>query len=406
MNLPDVVDGGLCTGCGGCVSALSRNPGDAMPRSMKMTEDGYLRPEPALPLPPAEQRIFESVCAGARIDGKAAEPDYHPLWGPIRRLATGYATDPEVRYRGSSGGVLTALAIGLVEAGEVEFVLSSSADNDDPVGNRTAPRTDRAAMLQAAGSRYGPSSPLAGLEAHLQAGRKFAFIGKPCDVATVARMAKQDPRIGELIPYRFAFFCAGVPSRLGTLAVLDALGVSYEDLFRFQYRGDGWPGLARATRRDGSEESMDYNSSWGTILNRYLQQRCKVCPDGTGEFADIACADAWYGKDGYPDFTERDGRSLIVARSEAGERLLARLEQAGLISTEPLDVDEIERMQPYQVNRKRNVLSRSTGTQLAGGKAGRFRRLALLSLLLSDEPENQLRNAFGAFKRSRAKAKR
>jgi len=406
MNLPAVVNGGLCTGCGGCVSALSRNPGDAMPRVMKMTEDGYLRPEPALPLPPAQQRIFESVCAGARIDGKASESNYHPLWGPIRRLATGYATDPEVRYRGSSGGVLTALAIGLVETGEVEFVLSSSADNDDPIGNLTMPRADRAAMLQAAGSRYGPSSPLAGLEGHLQAGRKFAFVGKPCDVATLTRMAKQDSRIDELIPYRLAFFCAGVPSRLGTLAVLNALNVSYEDLVRFQYRGDGWPGLARATRRDGSEESMDYNSSWGSILNRHLQHRCKVCPDGTGEFADIACADAWYGKDGYPDFAERDGRSLIVARSEAGQRLLARLEQAGQISTEPLDIEEIARMQPYQVNRKRNVLSRSTGTQLAGGKTGRFRGLALLPLLLSDNPLNQLRNLFGSIKRSRRQAKR
>lgn len=406
MNLADVVNSGLCTGCGGCVSALSRASGDAMPRSMGLNDDGYLRPQPALLLPPAEQRIFEGVCAGARIDGKAADPDYHSLWGPIRRLATGYATDPEVRYRGSSGGVLTALAVELVETGEVEFVLSTAADDADPIGNLTAPRTDRAAMLQAAGSRYGPSSPLTGLETHLQAGRKFAFVGKPCDVATLARMAKQDPRIEQLISYRFAFFCAGVPSRLGTFAVLDALGVSYDDLVRFQYRGDGWPGLARATRRDGSEESMDYNSSWGTILNRHLQHRCKVCPDGTGEFADIACADAWYGKDGYPDFTERDGRSLIVARSEAGERLLARLERAGRIATEPLDVGEIERMQPYQANRKRNVLSRSAGMQLAGGKTGRFRRLALLSLLLSDKPMNQVRNAVGAFKRSRPYAKR
>src|SRR3712207_7050821 len=41
-----------------------------------------------------------------------------------------------------------------------------------------------------------------------------------------------------------------------------------------------------------------------------FRSRCKICPDGTGEFADIVCADAWYGKDGYPDFAEREGRSL------------------------------------------------------------------------------------------------
>lgn len=398
MNvISDIIDNGLCTGCGACVAAIGRPD-----LTMAMSDDGYLRPN-RVPLAPAEKETLAAVCPGQALDGRSDEADYHPLWGPIRCLATGHATDPDVRYRGSSGGVLTAIAIGLVEAGEVDFVVTNGAAEDDPINNATGRKDDRAALLAAAGSRYAPSSPLAGLEVHLATGKRFAFIGKPCDVAGLSRMAKCDPRIDAQIPYRLAFFCAGVPSRKGTLGVLDKLGVAHDDCVRFQYRGDGWPGLARAHRRDGSEESMDYNSSWGTILNRHLQFRCKICPDGTGEFADLVCADAWYGKDGYPDFAERDGRSLIVARTAAGQSLYDRALAEGWIASEPLDIAEIEKMQPYQANRKRNVVARTMALFAARRRKPCFRRLDLIRLALREGKVAQFRNAYGTYRRSRGR---
>ncbi len=396
-SLSHIVDNGLCTGCGACTAAIGRPD-----LAMAMTDQGYLRPAP-VELAAAEQRVLEAVCPGVGLQGKASEPGYHPLWGPVVSVATGYATDPAVRYRGSSGGVLTALAIGLVASGEVEFVLTNGAAADDPINNATRAAATRDDLMATAGSRYAPSSPLAAIEPHLAAGRRFAFIGKPCDIAGLARMARRDPRIDAQIPFRLAFFCAGVPSRQGTLAVLQALGVAHEDCASFQYRGDGWPGLARARRHDGSEASMDYNSSWGTILNRHLQFRCKICPDGTGEFADLSCADAWYGKDGYPDFAERDGRSLIVARTARGRALLERALDKGWIATEPLAVGEIARMQPYQVQRKSNAFARIAAVLLARGTRPRFRGMKLFGLALSESKVGQLRNAWGTWRRSRGK---
>jgi len=397
-TIADIVDNGLCTGCGGCVASIGRED-----FRMEMGEAGYLRPT-RVALEAGERAVLAQVCPGRALDGKADEAGYHPLWGPIRTLATGHARDPQVRHRGSSGGVLTAIAIGLVESGEVDFVLTNAASEEDPISNATGAKSDRGGLLAAAGSRYAPSSPLAGIEAHLAAGKRFAFIGKPCDVAGLSRMAQRDPRIDALVPYRLAFFCAGVPSRNGTLAVLDKLGVAQGDCVRFQYRGDGWPGLARARRRDGSEASMDYNSSWGTILNRHLQFRCKICPDGTGEFADLVCADAWYGADGYPDFTERDGRSLIIARTEAGQKLFDRAMAEGWIASEPLDVAEIAKMQPYQVTRKTNVMARVWALFAARGRRPRFRGLALPRLALGAGKIEQLRSAYGTFRRSRGKS--
>ena len=391
QTLEQIVELGLCHGCGACASALPEV-------RMELQKPGFLRPE-AKDSKAIPRSAAQAVCSGIALEHDGVEADYHPLWGPIRRLATGHATDPETRYRGSSGGVLSALQIFLVERGEVDFVLSTSADPHDPIGTATTTRAERKDILGAAGSRYAPSSPLADLERHLARGKRFAFVGKPCDVASLRRMARHDPRIDRLIPYKLAFFCAGVPSRKGTVEVLSSLETREEDVERFQYRGDGWPGMARVVRKDGSDASMTYNDSWGKILNRHLQFRCKICPDGTGEFSDIACADAWYGKDGYPDFTERDGRSLIVARTEAGERLLELAEQAGALATEPLAVEEIEAMQPYQANRKRNSLARSSALWAKRGNGPRFSGLKLPALSLRTSPVELARNFWGTFKR-------
>lgn len=392
--LAEIVDNGLCLGCGACVSALGRT--DVV---MALNEAGYLRPSTGAELSANEHETLKAVCVGESIGHDQRDADYDPLWGPIKRLGTGYATDPEVRHRGSSGGVISAIAIGLVESGEVDFVVTTGPDPKDPIGNDTDARHDRDAILLTAGSRYAPSSPLAGIAGHLATGKRFAFVGKPCDVAALRRMAKRDPRIDVQVPYMIAFFCAGVPSRIGTMKVLEKLGVVYENLVAFRYRGDGWPGLTRASMKNGEAKTMDYNSSWGSVLNRHLQFRCKICPDGTGEFADIACADAWYGADGYPDFAEREGRSLVVVRTEAGKALVASLEEAGRIKVDSLEVAEIAKMQPYQVHRKRHVLARISAMWLLRRKGPHYSGLELGKTTRQASLASQLRDFIGTARR-------
>jgi len=393
LSIRDVVNANLCLGCGACAV------GHGGVSAMRLSDEGYLRPSTDVAL---DRQDALAVCPGVALDHEASATPYHSLWGPAKRVLTGHCTDPEVRFVGSSGGVLSALAIALVESKQVAFVLQTRADPDDPIGNLTSASRSRADILEAAGSRYGPSSPIAGLDEALATGETFAFIGKPCDAAALRKLARIDERVRRQIPYIMSFFCAGIPSRKGTVAVLRALDTDEKDVRSFRYRGEGWPGMARVTRQDGSTQAMDYNSSWGTILNRHLQFRCKICPDGTGEFADISCADAWFGKDGYPDFEEREGRSLIIARTEAGERLLSQLEASGALSVSALDSATIEAMQPYQAARKRFVLARSLAVRLRGRLAPQFHGLHLWSLALGSSWYRQLRNFAGMLRRLNA----
>jgi coenzyme F420 hydrogenase subunit beta len=179
------------------------------------------------------------------------------------------------------------------------------------------------------------------------------------------------------------------------------LGTQPEQVVRFQYRGNGWPGYAEAQTQDGRQLQMDYNRSWGQILGKHLQLRCKLCPDGTGEFADVVCADAWHGQDGYPDFTERDGRSLVLTRNAAGEALVQAAVAAGALVVADEPVASVAHMQPYQVTRKQVVLGRWLAVWLRTGVRPRFHGLHLRTALRSGGWLPALRNAWGTFKRTR-----
>jgi len=349
--------------------------------------------------------MLSVICPGIHIDLQAdAVAAVDDVWGPILKLRSGHAIDPELRQQGSSGGAVSALALHLIESGQVDFVAQIAVSENDPLRNEVQCSTSKADVLRAAGSRYAPAAPLERLGEFLDSGKRFAVVGKPCDIAAVRNLARVDSRVARQVPVLISFMCAGVPSMQGTHELVRALGMDADDLRSFRYRGDGWPGMARAVARDGRVAEMDYARSWGTILNRHLQFRCKICPDGTGELADVVCADAWYGKDGYPDFEEREGRSLIIARSARGEAMVIGAMKAGVIEATDLDIGEIARMQPYQLARKRLVLGRLLGTRLRLGWMPNFRGLRLLRCALRASPLEWLRNVAGTFRRAKGEA--
>ena len=343
--------GRLCTGCGAC-AAISEKI------RIAQSEDGFNRPIASDALSSSEDQAIEAICPGLGI-----KTDQHrktsPFWGRIIGTRTGHATDASLRHRASSGGALSAILVHLLKTGSVDCIVQTTADPADPVANRTVVSTSRDQIANAAGSRYAPSSPLADIERHLATGKRFAFVGKPCDVAALRAMACRDPRIGQSVVCMISFFCAGVPSRRGADAILQRLSVNPCFLKSFSYRGNGWPGAATAELNDGSKRAMSYRDSWGGILSKHVQFRCKICADGVGSTADIVCADAWHGDEqGYPSFSEAKGRSLILSRTDLGEEILQAAIDAREIAVQPLDVSEIARMQPGQVSRTRMLVAR------------------------------------------------
>jgi len=393
-TLSRITRGDLCAGCGGCAGLFPNKI------AMELVPPGFLRPRQTDYLTAQEEWGFARFCPALGQHVAANERTDHVLWGPFLEMRTGWSTDPDLRFAGASGGALSGLLVHLLESGEVEAVVQISADPDNPIGNHTVISRNRDDILAAAGSRYAPSAPLARLHEFVATGRRHAFVGKPCDVVALRALAEDRPGIAAAFPVMLSFFCAGVPSETGAREVLTALGAGPEDVTGFRYRGQGWPGRATATLRDGSSPSMSYHDSWGGILSKHVQHRCKICADGTGKAADIVCADAWESDTaGYPVFDEADGVSLIVSRTALGARLLEDAVAAGRIVTGPFDVAQLAAIQPGQRERRRALLARLLALRLAGRPVPRYRGLQLWRAARQNPVSRNLRNFLGMLRR-------
>lgn len=392
--------GNLCSGCGACAGLF--------PSALSMREEapGYLRPHQVGPLPKEADPLIAAICPGI---GQQVTPEKDQadsvLWGPYVTAQTGWATDPDLRHAGASGGALSALLTHLLGSGLVDGVVQTTAATDRPIGNTTVVSTDPGSIKAAAGSRYAPSAPLAGLAAHLrthlQSGKRFAFVGKPCDAAALRALCNQNRDYAAAFPVILSFFCAGVPSHSGARAVLKALDAPEEETTQFRYRGNGWPGMATAKLKDGTERSMSYHDSWGKILSKHVQHRCKICADGTGVAADLVCADAWESDAaGYPLFQEAPGISLIMARTAKGAEILAAATAAGRVETEGFDIERLTAIQPGQRERRRALLARLIALRLAGKPTPFYRGLRLWAAARQNAPLRNLKNFAGMLRRA------
>ena len=375
LSLQTIVEQGLCVGCGLCQSIA----GDGRVRLHMVGECGE-RPQSLAPLDEGTSRAINDACPGIHCEGVGTgtgDPaiEVHTLWGPTLSMATGHATDPQVRFHASSGGALSALGRYLLDSGEVDFILHVAGAADAPLRTVAHSSFGVDEVMQASGSRYGPAAPLLDFKAVLDRGRPFAFIGKPCDISAIRNYARLDPRVDELLRYTLNFFCGGVSEFGKTLDYVRKAGLTEAEVSHLRYRGDGCPGPMVMQSHDGRRFTFDYNEMWEDENRWQLQFRCKICPDSIGECADITVADVWPG--GKPD-TEGLGFNGFIARTRRGARLLqAAVNAAAITLTEDLDYAGLELAQGSHSRRKQGLKSRLRALHDAGVPVPRFEGLRL-----------------------------
>lgn len=329
----------LCMGCGACwwvcpVNAISLC--DIVVKGIRPVIDETLC-----------QRCGRcvDVCPGIELAHGELPKGYieelSSSWGPILQLQEGFATDKEIRFQGSSGGAATAIALWALEKGGFAGVLHIKVAPNDPIRNIPTFSRTRTDLMQAVGSRYAPAAPCQAFDQIKQAEGPCLFIGKPCDCAALRKACQMDADLSAKVGLIVSIFCAGTPTTTGTLAILQAMGINNPStVTSFRYRGHGWPGAATAEVRsqkptdrikaESRQFSMSYAEAWGSILTKHGQLRCRLCPDKTGEFADISLGDPWYR-----EIQEDPGRSLILIRSRVGERIWTILQSQDYLEIEP-----------------------------------------------------------------------
>ena len=396
---------GLCIGCGLCQSLAGPDR-----IRMRVTAEGTERPVVTGALDRETVDAIYDVCPGLRVEGLPealidAGTREDPVWGPYRRMVRAYAADPEVRFRAATGGVLSALALYLVESGRVDFVLHATASERQPTFGKRHLSFTAEQVMAGAGSRYGPTAALIDLAEVLDRGRPFAYCGKPCDIGALRNYARRDPRVDQLVRFWLTPVCGGFMPPPQMRAFLLSQGIAPSEVAQFHYRGLGCPGPTRITTRDGRVIDRNYLDLWGEDESAWsLPFRCKVCPDGIGEAADIAASDTWPGgSPGWEGQDEDPGTNGVIARTAAGAELLEAAEAAGYLTIErdigPADMSDY---QPHQVAKKRTVWARHAGLRAAGELAPETARLRIAELARENGFAANLAQARGTRQRVRA----
>lgn len=328
----------------------------------------------------------------------------HDVWGNVLEALVGYASDKNIRFKAASGGALTELCTYLLDNGLVDGIIHTAFDPVDQTKTVSCVSYTSEDVRKRCGSRYSISVPLYNLKELMKDGETYAFVGKPCDVMALRRGIVIDPSIGKRIPYLLSFFCAGEPSVNAQNNLLQAIGTTREVFSSITYRGNGWPGYTTVTEKNGRVLKMEYKEAWGKYLGREIRNLCRFCMDGTGDAADIVCADFWYiGKDGTPDFSEHDGRNMIIARTEKGKEIIDGAISAGKLTLEEdftMNMDKkFHLYQPAQYKRKGTMGSMICAMRLCGKQAPRYSKSYLNRYGSHMERKIKMRFFLGSLKR-------
>jgi len=253
-------------------------------------------------------------------------------------ILTARATDEAVRDKAQDGGIVSALLAFLLEHGEIDAaVVSKTSENWEPEPFVATKRED---ILAAAGSKYTQCPSLLGVGDAFEAGYKnISLVGLPCHIQGMRKvqLSKGFDVGADRVKLLIGLLCTETFDMEMLTKKLEELGTSIEEVEKFNIRKGSFIVHTKA----GKEIKTPIRKMRG-----YAREACNYCYDFAAEFADISVGSVG----------SEDGWSTVIMRSEAGEDLVKRAEEAGLIETKKLSEEQIGEVRKLASFKKRENL--------------------------------------------------
>lgn len=334
MNIKEVVLNKLCLGCGLCTYD------EKMDKLLYSKKRGIK--EPSLNRN-SSYSDANAVCPGKGYDiikeGEALFPSakYNVETGRIDALFASRSLNESVLKKASSGGVMTQIVIYLLEKKVVDKVAVAKFEygEEGPIA-KTILTNNIDEILECQGSKYCPVDVSAFIKESKNFKGKIAFIGTPCQVASIRQIQKVDGAFKEKIVYTIANFCGGFKSFNNVIKLAKRHGVNYNKINYLRFRGGGQPGSLLLTDTNKNYYEAPY-PSYSAYTGYSKMLRCHFCVDAMGELADIACGDAWIDR----FKNDEHSWSVIITRSEKATALINDLAFEEKICNEDISLEEV-----------------------------------------------------------------
>jgi coenzyme F420 hydrogenase subunit beta len=395
-SVQQVADWRLCLGCGACAficPAGKVHLENTLKQGVRpfVAEDSCEGCSLCLQVCPAYENDHTVI-----NNGPGLIKEVQPYCGPVIEIWEGHASDPEIRLAGSSGGLITALSLYCLEQERMHGTLHIGQDPEDPLRNKTLMSFSRADLLQKTGSRYAAASACDSLHLIEQAPAPCVFVGQPSEVTALVKAQKLRPALAANVGLTVSFFCAGSPSRKGTLELLKSKGIDPNEVETLRYRGNGWPGMFAVTLKGKSEPVplMTYAESWG-FVQAFRPFSTHLCPDGSGEDADISCGDPWYR----PVQPGEPGSSIVAVRTERGRRILQGAIAAGYVQLQKAEPWKLIESQRNLFEKRGAIWGRVAALKLFGLPAPKLKGFFLFENWRQLSLNGKLRSTVGTVRR-------
>ncbi|MEG6508893.1 Coenzyme F420 hydrogenase/dehydrogenase, beta subunit C-terminal domain [Methyloligella sp. 2.7D] len=389
FSISDVVQRGLCVGCGGCAVACGSV-------TMRLNESGAY--EASLEeVGPVERAELGAVCPfsdaapdetaiAEELFGKSGQAQ-DPRTGYYLSLNAGRVADTETVTDSSSGGLTSWLLIQLLERGMIDGVIHVGEGREEGRLFDYCVSTSTEELLQRRKSQYYSTELSAALRAVRGDGKRYALVGVPCFIKAARLLAKSDPVLSEQLGYFLGLVCGHLKSSGFAELMAWQVGVSPDELARVDFRHKVPDQPANryefgALRRGSSDwryatSLTMLGGNWGHAL--FQLRACDFCDDIFAETADVCFGDAWV------DRFAKDwrGTNIVVCRNPELQAIFEEGLRSSEIVFEPLAMADLLASQGGNFRHRHLGLSVRLKNALRRGEHVPRKRIAPGSLRVS-----------------------
>ncbi len=348
----EVLARGLCINCGACVSLCP-----------------YFRSHRgriAMMFPcERESGRCHAYCPKTEVDLEAASRFVHGTGypghgiGQYREIAASRAAAPNEDSPVQSGGTVTALIAGMLEAGAIDAAVLTGRDGILPV---PAIITDPAGVRFCGGSKYAASPTLSALNRAITEGySKIALVGTPCQIlaATQMRIRLTEQGHPDPVALTVGLFCTWALDYRKMEKIL-AARTDINSIISMDIPPP--PAAVMEVRGIRDSHRIPLEEIRGAI-----PESCGYCADMTAEFADISVG----ALEGSP------GKNSMVIRTIRGADSAASMIQKGRLLTEPYPEGSLRALAEASSGKRTRALSRADAAGMLNntGESGSYLRL-------------------------------